>query len=81
MGLDGGLLLCYLKVVNTLGYLLFGLKRAALVVDEGSHLVLGLIGLGEKEGDKVDHVSPNNGNAGWSLEKMSLEDEVEKKWY
>ena len=66
VGLNGGFLLCYLKVVETLGYLLFGVQRTALVVDEGGHLVLGCIGVGEEEGDEVDHVNPNNGSARWS---------------
>jgi hypothetical protein len=62
-GIDGGLLLCDLKVVQMLGYLLLGVKRDTFVVDEGGHIVLCCVRVHNDEGDKVDHVHAHDSYA------------------
>ncbi len=56
-----------------LGDALLQVQRAALVVDEGGHLVLCRVGVGDKKSDKVDHVHAHDSSAGSStglLEEM-----------
>jgi hypothetical protein len=64
-GLDGGLLFCYIEVVETLRDALLGVKLTTLIVDEGGHLILCCIGVGDDECDEVDHVHAHNSSAGW----------------
>ncbi len=44
---------------------LLGVKLATLIVDEGGHLVLCCIGVGNDDCDKVDHIHAHNSNVGW----------------
>ncbi len=45
---------------------LLQVQHAALVVDEGGHLVLCCVGVGDKKSDKVDHVHAHDSSVGWS---------------
>ncbi len=49
-----------------LGVALLRVQRAALVLDEGGHLVLCRVGVGDEKSNKVDHVHAHHSSAGSS---------------
>jgi hypothetical protein len=65
-GLDRGLILGDLEVVEMLGDALLRLQCATLVVDEGGHLVLCRVWVGDEKSDEVDHVHAHDSSAGLS---------------
>ncbi len=65
-GLDRGLLLGDLEVVQMLGDALLQVQCAALVVDEGGHLILCQVRVGDKKSDEVDHVHAHDSSTGLS---------------